>query len=97
MELLEPCAGNSICEWKGMARYWAMKIPQRFSQPIGWSYPNPTPRFEAIAGYFSFYPARVECFVDGERVQPQPGEFYGGWITREIVGPFKGVPGTQHW
>jgi uncharacterized protein (DUF427 family) len=97
IELLEPCSGNSICEWKGMAQYWALKIPQRSLQPIGWSYPNPTPQFEAIAGYFSFYPARLECFVDGERVQPQAGEFYGGWITSEIVGPFKGVPGTQHW
>ena len=53
--------------------------------------------FEAIAGYFSFYPSLVECFVDGERVQPQPGEFYGGWVTGEIVGPYKGEPGTGHW
>lgn len=96
-ELLEPCAGRSVCEWKGVARYWALKIPRRSSQPIGWSYPRPTPPFEGIASYFSFYPARVECFVDGERVSPQPGGFYGGWVTSEIVGPFKGQPGTGQW
>ena len=97
MQLLELFPGSSECEWKGMAQYWTLKIPQRSSQSIAWSYPNPNPPFEAIAGYFSFYPALVECFVDGERVRPQPGEFYGGWVTNEIVGPFKGEPGTQHW
>jgi hypothetical protein len=66
-------------------------------QSVGWSYSNPNPPFEAIAGHFSFYPALVECFVDGERVRPQPGEFYGGWVTSEIVGPFKGEPGTGQW
>jgi uncharacterized protein (DUF427 family) len=97
MELLELCAGSSVCEWKGVARYWALKIPQPPSQSVGWSYPNPNPAFEAIAGYFSFYPARVECFVGGERVRPQPSEFYGGWVTSEIVGPIKGEPGTGQW
>jgi uncharacterized protein (DUF427 family) len=97
MQLLELFPGSSECEWKGAAQYWALKIPQRSSQSIAWSYPNPNPAFEAIAGYFSFYPALVECFVDGERVRPQPGEFYGGWVTSEIVGPFKGEPGTQQW
>ena len=97
MELLEPCPGSSVCEWKGVARYWALKIPQRSSQSIGWSYSNPNPAFAAITGYFSFYPARVECFVDGERVRPQPGEFYGGWVTSEIVGPFKGETATGQW
>jgi len=66
-------------------------------RPVGWSYPNPNPPFETIASYFSFYPARLECYVEGERVQPQPGEFYGGWVTHEIVGPFKGRPGTESW
>ena len=96
-ELLEPCAGTSVCEWKGVACYWTLKIPRRSPQPVGWSYSNPAPPFEAITGFFSFYPARLECFVDGERVSPQPGQFYGGWITSEIVGPFKGEPGTGHW
>jgi uncharacterized protein (DUF427 family) len=97
MELLEPCAGISVCEWKGVARYWTLKNHPSSLQSVGWSYPNPSLPFEAIAGYFSFYPARVECFVDGERVRPQPGEFYGGWVTSEIVGPFKGEPGTLQW
>lgn len=95
-ELLQPCPGSSICEWKGAAKYWAL-TNGRGSEPVGWSYPNPNPDFEAIAAYFSFYPARVECYVDRERVQPQPGGFYGGWVTHEVVGPFKGLPGTEQW
>jgi len=97
VQLLEPCPGNSLCEWKGVADYWTLKHRSSLLQSIGWSYPSPNPPFEAIAGYFSFYPAVVECFVDGERVRPQPGEFYGGWVTNEIVGPFKGAPGTGQW
>lgn len=96
-QLLEPCSGMSVCEWKGVARYWRLRKPPGLPQSIGWNYPNPNPPFAAIAGYFSFYPALVECFVDGERARPQPGEFYGGWVTSEIVGPFKGDPGSQHW
>jgi uncharacterized protein (DUF427 family) len=97
LQLLQPCPGSSICEWKGAAQYWALKRDGRSRQPAGWFYPSPNAPFKAIAGYFSFYPARVECYVDGERVQPQPGEFYGGWVTHEIAGPFKGLPGTEHW
>ena len=97
LQLLQRCPGSSLCEWKGVAQYWALKSSVRDAQPLGWSYPDPNPPFAAITAYFSFYPSRVECYVDGERVQPQPGEFYGGWVTREIVGPFKGLPGTEHW
>lgn len=95
-ELLVPAPGSSICEWKGAARYWALK-----SRPeaggVGWSYPDPMPSFNPIRGYISFYPADVACYVAGERVRPQPGKFYGGWITGAVVGPFKGEPGTEHW
>src|SRR5262249_31348375 len=94
---LQLSSGSSICEWKGAARYWTLKSHARSSEPVGWSYPNPNPPFETIASYFSFYPARLECYVEGERVQPQPGEFYGGWGTHEIVGPFQGRPGTERW
>jgi hypothetical protein len=87
---MEPHPGISNCEWKGVAQYWGLRDRSRLPQAIGWSYPSPTPPFEAIAGFFSFYPALVACFVDGEPVRPQPGEFYGGWITSEIVGPFQG-------
>jgi uncharacterized protein (DUF427 family) len=97
LQLLEACPGTSVCEWKGTASYWRLSNRSRSPQGIGWSYPNPIPPFEAIAGYFSFYPALVACFVDGEPVRPQPGEFYGGWITSEIVGPFKGSADTRHW
>ena len=96
-QLLEPCPGSSVCEWKGVAHYWTLRDDPCAPRAIGWSYSNPNPPFEAIAGHFSFYPALVECFVDGERVRPQPGEFYGGWVTSEIVGPFKGEPGTGQW
>jgi hypothetical protein len=64
----------------------------------GGSYPQPTPPFEALAGYVAVYPGKMDaCLLDGERVTPQPGDYYGGWITHEIVGPFKGEPGTLHW
>ncbi len=96
-DLLVPCSGSSVCEWKGVAKYWALKSGEGAGTAVGWSYPQPRDAFACIAGYFSFFPGRVECYVDGERVKPQPGHFYGGWITREVVGPFKGPPGTQHW
>lgn len=87
---------HSFCEWKGTARYWAL-AGGRTSLAVAWAYPEPTPAFEAIRGYVSFYPGAVECYLDGERVQPQGGGFYGGWVTSEIVGPFKGEPGTGGW
>ena len=94
-DLLQPCPGQSFCEWKGRAGYWA--LVDNPDQVIGWHYPEPSKAFAAITGYFSFYPGRIICFVDDERVQPQPGEFYGGWVTSELTGPFKGEPGTGHW
>jgi len=97
IELLNLSPETSVCEWKGQARYWVLRDSLQFSQPIGWCYQNPNPDFEAIRGFFSFYPALVQCFVGGERVRPQPGGFYGGWVTDEIVGPFKGGVGTSHW
>lgn len=87
---------HSWCEWKGQASYWALKADAE-RRAVAWSYPEPRAPFEAIAGYFSFYAGRVACYVDGERVRPQPGGFYGGWITDAIVGPVKGEPGTGHW
>jgi len=96
-ELLKPFPGTSICEWKGAAQYWTFATPTAPRQAIAWSYPTAHDPYGAIANYFSFYPGRVECFVDGERVRPQPGYFYGGWITKEIVGPWKGAPGTEGW
>ena len=95
LSLLIESDGSSFCEWKGAARYRALCIdPVR---AVGWYYPRPDASFNQIARHTSFYPGRVACFVDGERVQPQPGGFYGGWITTEIVGPVKGGPGTMGW
>ena len=89
-------AGNSACEWKGLAGYWAL-AGDKLRRAVGWSYEKPLAEFAMIAGALSFYPALVECAVDGELVRPQLGGFYGGWVTDEIVGPVKGAPQTGHW
>lgn len=94
--LLAEVSGSSWCEWKGAARYWAL-ANARQERPVAWDYPKPRARFLRIRDHLSFYPGRVDCFVDGQAVAPQAGGFYGGWITPEIVGPFKGDPGTGHW
>ena len=91
---LVPTAGASHCEWKGPAEYLAVAGS---TDPVAWRYPNPYPEFAAYAGWVSFYPGRVRCTVDDEVVRPQAGGFYGGWITDDVVGPFKGEPGTSGW
>ena len=91
---LVPAVGASYCEWKGAARYWSLAGR---TEPVAWSYPSPSRRFARLRDYLGFYPGKLSCFVDGERVRPQPGGFYGGWLTAEIVGPVKGEPGTGHW
>lgn len=94
----EPIARSSFCEWKGMAAYYALAVGDRRIEQAAWYYPEPTPQFEVIRNHVAFYPSRVDaCYVDGEKVQSQPGDFYGGWITQDIVGPFKGDPGTWGW
>ena len=92
MDWLVPSGARSFCEWKGIAVDLDLRDGPR---SVGWRYPETFPEFEAIAGWPAFYPARLECFVDGERVRPQPGGYYGGWLTREIVGPVKGEPGID--
>ena len=88
---------RSFCEWKGEARYFDLLARQGIVRCVAWGYPNPTPAFSQIAGYISFYPGRVECFIGDERVSAQPGGFYGGWVTPRITGPIKGAPGTDLW
>lgn len=95
-ELLSSAPGSSVCEWKGAAQYWSLSSDPN-QGVVGWSYPDPTSAFKPIRDYVSFYPAVLACYVAGERVRAQPGKFYGGWVTGEIVGPFKGEPGTGHW
>jgi uncharacterized protein (DUF427 family) len=97
MELMVDSDDVSFCEWKGSARYWSLQLPNHRLQNIAWGYDHPSSGFEKISGFLSFYPGRVECFVDGERVRPQPGGFYGGWLTNEIKGPVKGSPGSGNW
>ena len=97
VSLLQLSADRSSCEWKGEATYWNLVLSDSHVEGVAWSYPDPFPEFEDIGGCFSFYPARVECYVNSVRVEAQPGEFYGGWITPELVGPFKGVPGSEAW
>jgi len=98
MEFLKQNARRSFCEFKGDARYWDICAGARTSIAAAWSYPSPTPPYASLRDHLAFYAHRVDgCFVDEERVQPQEGDFYGGWITSNIKGPFKGGPGTRGW
>ncbi len=95
---LRPAPGSSFCEWKGTARYFDVLAGGLVRAGAAWSYPSPTKPFAALADHVAFYAAPMDgCFVDGERVTPQPGGFYGGWITARVTGPFKGVPGSRGW
>lgn len=97
VQLFEPAPGDSFCEWKGPAYYWRLVDGARRTQSVAWSYPEPLPGAESLADCVAFYPAMLACTVDGARVQPQAGGFYGGWVTPELVGPFKGEPGSEAW
>lgn len=98
MECLVETGRSSWCEWKGQARYHSITAGDRMAPDAAWSYPRPFEQYAGIAGYLAFYASKMDtCTVDGEQVQAQPGDFYGGWITSEIVGPFKGGPGTMGW
>jgi uncharacterized protein (DUF427 family) len=95
---LVPAGGSSYCEWKGAARYFDVVVGDRRISRCAWSYPNPTSSFAAIRDHVAFYCARMDtCLVGGEMARPQPGGFYGGWITDDVVGPFKGEPGSAGW
>lgn len=97
-DVLEEAGGGSWCEWKGRARYWTVRVGGRRAERVAWSYPDPTGRFAPLRDHVAFYAGPMDsCTVDGVEVEPQPGGFYGGWITPEIRGPFKGGPGTQGW
>jgi uncharacterized protein (DUF427 family) len=95
---LEPAGGGSFCEWKGRAVYFDVAGPNRRAPRVAWAYPTPTAPFAAVAHHVAVYAAPMDaCFVGEERATPQPGGFYGGWVTSKVVGPFKGEPGTQGW
>ncbi|MFE3760203.1 DUF427 domain-containing protein [Streptomyces sp. NPDC059104] len=96
--LLSRSQATTFCEWKGPATYWTLTVDGCVLPRAAWSYESPAPGFAALAGHLAFYPGKVDlCTVDGESVRAQPGDFYGGWITGEILGPFKGGPGTAGW
>ena len=98
MELLTQTARKSLCEWKGAARYFTVRAGGREAADAAWTYTSPTGDFAAIAGYLAFYPQLMDvCRVNGEIAAPQPGGFYGGWVTSDLAGPFKGAPGTMGW
>jgi uncharacterized protein (DUF427 family) len=98
MQHLSRSTRHSLCEWKGQAAYYTLTVGDRSAEDVAWYYPRPTPAFAPIAGYLSFYAGPMDaCYVDGERATPQPGQFYGGWVTADIVGPFKGTPGALGW
>ena len=98
MGYLRDASGSSWCEWKGRASYYHVVVDGEKAERAAWTYHDPKEGFEALEGHIAFYPALMDgCYVDGERVRPQPGGFYGGWITEDVVGPFKGGPGTLGW
>ncbi len=86
---------TSMCEWKGNATYWALKT--MIDRPVAWSYTNPFPEFQELKDHLAFYPQHLECYIDGNRVEAQASEFYAGWITPDLTGPFKGEMGTERW
>lgn len=97
MTKLEEGRGSSLCEWKGPAGYLDVHVVGQVINNAGWTYPRPFPGFEYIKNYVAFYPSKLDCYVNGEKVLPQPGEFYGGWVTSEVTGPFKGEKGSEWW
>jgi uncharacterized protein (DUF427 family) len=104
MDLLLASDQHTWCEWKGLASYYHVVVPAgpghdgRRAENAAWYYPDPTVPYKELRGYIAFYPQAVDaCMVDGEAALAQPGDFYGGWITRDVVGPFKGASGTRHW
>ena len=103
MDRLQPSAQrSSFCEFKGSASYWNLIATngkgKTIVRDVAWSYPNPSRTYLALKDHLAFYASKVdECWVDSEQVVPQPGDFYGGWITSHVRGPFKGAPGTLGW
>lgn len=96
--VLQPVEQSSFCEWKGMARYYDLRVGEHHVPAVAWGYPAVDAKFPELADTVAFYAGRVDdCFVGGERVTPQPGDFYGGWITGDVVGPFKGAAGSWGW
>ena len=98
MSRLERSDRRTFCEWKGVAEYADIVVGDRRVADAGWTYPDPTDAFESIRDHWAFYAQNAdECWIDDERVTSNEGSFYGGWVTANVAGPFKGAPGTSHW
>lgn len=98
LQYVKQTPGQSFCEWKGTAIYYSVLVGEKELKNVGWGYPNPTAAFASLKDTVAFYAQPMDgCYVDGEKVIPQPGNFYGGWITGDVVGPFKGEPGSWGW
>lgn len=98
LEYFSQTPHRTFCEWKGWASYYQIRVNDKQVNNAAWRFSQPSPNFSAIADHYSFYPSLMDaCYVNGELVTPQPGNFYGGWITSDVVGPFKGEPGTMFW
>ncbi|MCS6836482.1 MAG: DUF427 domain-containing protein [Anaerolineae bacterium] len=98
MQYLVPSPRRTFCEYKGEAHYWTVAVHGKSFPEAAWSYPQPNPAYLPIKDHLAFYASRAEaCYVDEEKVVAQAGDFYGGWITQDIVGPFKGAAGTWGW
>ncbi|MGB3766400.1 MAG: DUF427 domain-containing protein [Phormidesmis sp.] len=97
-EYLKPSDRTSYCEWKGQAHYYSLQVGDRQAKDVAWYYPQISPSYVALTEHVGFYPGPMDtCYVDDEKVEPQAGSFYAGWITQDIVGPFKGGPGSWGW
>lgn len=98
MAFFKPTNRATFCEFKGQASYWTLTVGDKTEDNVAWSYAKPASGFEPITDHLALYPGRMDaCYVDDEQVQAQAGDFYGGWITSDIVGPFKGGAGTWGW
>lgn len=98
MDLLRPSSGRSFCEFKGSAGYWDLEVEDRTVAPVAWSYPAPSGAYKELRDHLAFYASKVDaCYVGDELARPQEGGFYGGWITGNLKGSFKGAPGTRGW
>jgi uncharacterized protein (DUF427 family) len=97
-ELLERSERETFCEWKGVAAYWSVRVAERVAESAAWSYPDPDPAYATLRDRLAFHAGAMDaCWVGAQRVEAQPGAYYGGWITPDVVGPFKGAPGTDAW
>ena len=98
MQYLKRTGGSSYCEWKGMAAYYSLDVGGKTAEKVAWYYPDPVTEYLLLKDHVAFYAAPMDsCTVNGEIVKPQPGGFYGGWVTKDVVGPFKGGPGSMWW